>query len=113
MHQIIFFPEISGVGNGTIALALFIQKSIPLNSFTAASTASNICSSNLISHFNGRQLPPVASISFAAVKIVPGNLSVGIVVFEAITILAPRDPNFFPISRPIPLLPPVIKLFCF
>ena len=46
-------------------------------------------SSNLTSHYIARACPPAFSISFAAVKIVPGSLGCGSVVFANMTILAP------------------------
>ena len=61
------------VGNGTIALALLMQMSIPPKCFTPFFTASMTLSSERISQTIGKHLPPIDSISFAAVNIVPGS----------------------------------------
>lgn len=49
-----------------IALALLTTISIPPNFFTPSSTARWICSSNRMSHWQGRQSPPSLRISSAA-----------------------------------------------
>ena len=57
-----------------MALALFTKISIDPKLLIIFSTAFSTCSSNLISVLIGRAFAPSSSISFAAVKIVPGNL---------------------------------------
>ena len=58
----------------------------------------------------GRATPPAASISFAAVKIVPGNLGFGSAVFAAIAMEAPSAAARRAIAKPIPREPPVTKI---
>ena len=102
------FISVYVVGVREIALALFITISIPPNSSTVLSTALLICSSCLISVTMGSALPPHASISSAAVKMVPGSLGCGSVVLAKIDIFAPSFANFLAIASPMPLLPPEI-----
>ena len=72
--------------------------------------ASLTLSSFLISQITGNASPPASTISSAAVYIVPGSLGCGSAVFAAIAIFAPSSAAFFTIARPIPLLPPDIKI---
>ena len=58
-----------------------------------------------------RALPPAASISFAAVKIVPGNFGWASAVFAAIAIDAPSFAARNAIASPMPREPPVTKIF--
>ena len=58
----------------------------------------------------GSAVPPAASISVAAVKIVPGRLEWGSAVFAAIATLAPSRAARNAIAKPIPRDPPVIKI---
>ena len=60
--------------NKLMALALFTKISIEPKLLIIFSIAFSTCSSNLISVLIGRAFTPSSSISFAAVKIVPGNL---------------------------------------
>ena len=55
-------------------------------------------------------MPPAASISAAAVKIVPGSFGFGSAVFAAIAIDAPSAAARNAIARPIPRDPPVINI---
>ena len=54
-------------------------------------------------------LPPACSISFAAVKIVPGSLGCGSAVFATIATFAPSRAARSPIARPMPRLAPVMN----
>ena len=63
-----------------------------------------------MSHWRASALPPAASISAAAVKIVPGSFGFGSAVFAAIAIEAPSAAALNAIARPIPRYPPVMKM---
>ena len=73
---------------GEIAEALLMRMSIPPKFSTAFVTASLTCISSRISTSRGSAVPPESSISFAAVKIVPGSFGCGFTVFAAMTIFA-------------------------
>src|SRR5690348_6332945 len=57
----------------------------------------------------GKALPPAASISSAAVKMVPGSLGCGSVVLPVTTTLAPSRAARSAIARPMPRLVPVMN----
>ena len=50
-------------------------------------------------------------ISLAAVWIVPGSFGFGSLVLAAIAIIAPSFAALIAIAKPMPLEPPVIKIF--
>ncbi len=87
--------------------------SIPPKVSIVLSTADCTCSSKRISVQIGSPFPPAASISSAAVKIVPGNFGWGSIVFAAITMFAPSLASLNPIALPIPRLAPVINTVLF
>ena len=93
-----------------IAEALLIHISIPPKCSTDLFIASLTLSSLRISQIIGNASPPASIISSAAVYIVPGNFGCGSAVLAATTIFAPSTAAFFAIARPIPLLPPEIKI---
>jgi hypothetical protein len=101
---------VANVGVRLMALALLIRISMPPNSVAVFSIAAAICSSSRISHWIGRATPPAASISFAAVKMVPGSFGFGSAVFAAIATDAPSAAARRAIARPIPREPPVMKI---
>ena len=76
---------------------------------TVLATAAATWSSKRMSHWIGSALPPAASISSAAVKIVPGSLGWGSVVLAAIATLAPSRAARSAIALPMPRLAPVMK----
>ena len=98
------------VGVKLMALALLIRISRPPNCVAALFTAATIASSSRISHWIGRAVPPAASISFAAEKIVPGNFGFSSAVFAAIAMLAPSAAARSAIASPIPREPPVMNI---
>ena len=55
-------------------------------------------------------MPPAASISFAAEKIVPGSFGLASAVFAAIAMSAPSWAARKAMAKPIPREPPVIKM---
>ena len=63
-----------------------------------------------MSQIRGSASPPAETISSAAVYIVPGNFGWGSAVLAAMIIFAPSKAALFAIARPIPLLPPDIKI---
>ena len=62
-----------------------------------------------MSHCTGSALPPAASISSAALKIVPGSFGFASAVFAAMTMLAPSAAARLAIARPMPRDAPVMK----
>lgn len=78
--------------------------SIPPKRSTAYFMALETWSSNRMSHWIPRALPPAASISAQAVWIVPGSLGWGVTVLASITTLAPSCAALLPIAKPIPYL---------
>ena len=103
------FISVWSVGVGLIALALLTHISMPPNSETVCSTAALTSSSNRISVLIPIAFPPASLSSSAAVKIVPGRVGWGSVVFAAITIFAPSIAALFAIANPMPLVAPVIN----
>ena len=100
------------MARGWRARARLTRMSMPPKRSTANSTARTTAASSRTSISSGKQRPPAASISAAAVKIVPGSVGCGCAVFAAITIFAPSAASFFANARPIPLLPPDKKTVC-
>src|SRR3954454_24809825 len=92
-----------------IALALFTTTSMPPKRSTASATAAFTDSSSRMSPAIGRALPPAASISSAAVKIVPSSLGWGSVVLAIRATLAPSRAARSAIARPMPRLQPLTK----
>src|SRR5512146_885652 len=62
-----------------------------------------------MSRARGKALPPAASISLAAVWMVPGSLACGSVVLPVTTMLAPSRAARSAMARPIPRLQPVMN----
>src|SRR5690606_25132043 len=92
-----------------MAEALLIRISRPPKTRTASSIAASTCSSSRTSTTRGSARPPAASISAAAVWMVPASFLCGLSVFAAITTLAPSAAARLPMARPIPRLAPVIN----
>ena len=67
-----------------IALALLTQMSMPPKRSAACATAAKTCSSSRMSPTIGSACPPAASISAAAVWMVPASFGCGSEVFDAI-----------------------------
>ena len=82
------FMVVSIVPVREMAEALFIKISIPPNVSIVALIASRILGSLRMSTLRGNARPPSASISLAALKIVPGSIGCGFVVLAQMTILA-------------------------
>ena len=82
---------------------------MPPKRATVSSTAFTIWVSSRMSHCTGSALPPAASISSAALKIVPGSFGCGSAVFAAIATLAPSRAARSAIASPMPRLPPVMN----
>ena len=91
-----------------MADALFIKISMPPNFSTALSTTFCTWSSKRISHCTAKALPPAASISCAAEKIVPPSFGFSSTLLEAITILAPSAARRKPMALPMPRDAPVM-----
>ena len=72
--------------------------------------AASICVSSRKSHWIGNAVPPAASISAAAEKIVPGSFGLTSAVFAAIATDAPSAAARSAIAKPIPREPPVMKI---
>ena len=87
---------------------MFTTISIPPKVATAYSIALLTASSERMSHWIPRALPPASSISLQAVAMVPGSLGWGVTVLAKITILAPSLANLFPMANPIPLDAPLM-----
>jgi hypothetical protein len=77
------------LGVSEMALALLTQMSSPPKVATVFATAACTCSSKRMSQAIGSALPPAASISLAAVKMVPSSLGWGSADLAAMAMLAP------------------------
>ena len=83
------FIAVSSVPVRLMALALLTRASRPPKVSATFANAAVTWSSKRMSTAQARALPPAASISSAAVKMVPGSFGCGWVVLAATTILAP------------------------
>jgi hypothetical protein len=81
--------SVARVSVSAIALALLMQASMPPNAATPCSTAARTCCSSRMSQTIGSVLPPAATTSSAALKIVPGSFGCGSAVLAARTKFAP------------------------
>src|SRR5262245_32058877 len=90
-----------------IALALLTTMSMPPNFSAVASSAVFTFSSSRTSTTIGSALPPAASISAAAVWMVPGSFGCGVSVLAAIAMLAPSRAARSAIASPMPREAPV------
>ena len=79
----------------------------------AVSNARAAASTSWMLSCNGSAMPPAASISLAAVKIVPGSVGCGSAVFAARTTFAPSSARRLAIAKPMPREPPVTKATLF
>ena len=84
-----------------IAEALFIKISIPPNSWFAAFTADDTCSSFRTSITRGSAFSPALSTFSAAVYMVPGKTKPALAVSVAMTTFASSAATFLAIARPI------------
>ena len=103
------FIGVSRVPVRLIALALLTRMSIPPKRSAVRATASSIWRSSRTSTAQASAWPPAASISAAAVWIVPGSLGWTSVVFAAMATLAPSRAARSAIASPMPRLAPVMK----
>ena len=101
--------SVSSVLVSEMADALLIRISIPPNFSTVLSMTFCTWSSNRISHCTASALPPAASISAAAVNIVPPSLAFSSTLLAAITILAPSLAKRSAIAFPMPRVAPVMR----
>src|ERR1043165_3675715 len=92
-----------------IALSLLTTISMPPNFSAVVSSACLTFSSSRTSTTIGSALPPAASISAAAVWIVPGSFGCGVSVLAAIAMFAPSRAARNAIARPIPREAPVMN----
>ncbi len=92
-----------------MALALFTTMSTPPKVAAVFFMASATCISSRTSTIKGSALPPAASISAAAVWIVPLSLGCGSAVLAAIAMLAPSRAARSAMASPMPREAPVMK----
>src|SRR5262245_5885295 len=101
--------SVSATGVRETALALFTTMSRPPKVATVRSIAALTCASSRTSTVSGSALPPAATISSAAVKMVPGSLGCGVSVLAAMTMLAPSRAARSAMASPMPREAPVMK----
>src|SRR6516162_384884 len=92
-----------------MALALLTTMSMPPKCAAVRAIASLTAPSSRMSTASANARPPAASISTAAVWMVPGSLGWGVSVFAAIAILAPSRAARSATARPMPREAPVMK----
>ena len=92
-----------------MAEALLMQMSMPPKRSTVRATAASIWSASRMSHSSGKAWPPAASISAAAVWMVPGSVGCGSEVLAAKATLAPSRAARSAIARPMPREPPLMN----
>src|SRR5215470_7093321 len=101
--------SVSATGVRETALALFTTMSRVPKVATVRSIAALTCASSRTSTVSGSALPPAATISSAAVKMVPGSLGCGVSVLAAMAILAPSRAARSAMASPMPREAPVMK----
>src|SRR5215468_9260803 len=101
--------SVSATGVRETALALFTTMSRAPKVATVRSIAALTCASSRTSTTSGSALPPAATISSAAVKMVPGSLGCGVSVLAAMAILAPSRAARSAMASPMPREAPVMK----
>src|SRR5580704_11551466 len=94
----------------SMALALLTTMSMPPNRSTVRATAPATLSSSRTSPAIASALPPAASIAAAAVWMVPSSRGCGSVVLAMIATLAPSRAARRAIARPMPRLPPDMRM---
>ncbi len=105
--------SVSAMPVSETALALFTTMSMPPKCAAVLSIAALTAASSRTSTASGSARPPAASISAAAVWMVPGNFGCGVSVFAAIATLAPSRAALMAIARPMPREAPVTNsVFC-
>src|SRR5690625_2753510 len=103
------FIGVSAVPASQIALALLTTMSMPPKCSAVSASASATRASSRMSTLSGRALPPAASISAAAVWMVPGNLGLGAALLAAMATLAPSRAARSAMARPMPREAPVMN----
>src|SRR5258708_4354765 len=101
-----FFIDSDSVPERSMALALLTTMSMPPKRSTVWATALATLASSRTSPTMGSAVPPAASISAAAVWMVPSSLGWGSVVLGMMATLAPSRAARRAMHRPMPRLPP-------
>src|SRR5690606_34155861 len=105
-----FFASRSVERERSMTLALLMTTSMPPNSPCVLSTASVMSSSLRTSPTIGSAWPPAARIASAAVCTVPSSFGCGLSVFASSTMFAPSAAARSAMARPMPRLPPDIRM---
>ena len=105
-----FFIDTSSVFERSMAEALLTTASIPPKRSTACATAPRTSSSLRTSPTMASADPPAASICAAAVCTVPSREAWAVPVLAMIATLAPSAAARRAMARPIPRLPPLIRM---